>query len=491
MKAISEQEIQKLFLESMDVALWEWDIITGLSKWSDDYLHHLGYERGEVPEEHDFFINQLLHPNHRAYYEQTIQEYFQKKKHFSIEVLLKTKVRSYRWFKINGKAIFDQGSPKYMVGSLEDINIRKTVEIDRRMQELILEEVAEVAGIGVWEAQLASEVVHWSKEVYRIHELNEEESLTLDKAFSYYLPESQEQIRISFLNTLRNKESYDLIVQIKTQKGNIRWIRSICKPLLDDRGEIIKLRGIIQDIDEMMREQKMQERKSELIQDQNDRLMNFAHIVSHNLRSHASNLSGLTHLLADPQFQENDFNEIVNHLGNVSLDLSKTIDELSELVQVQTKVVSQRQYQDFQKVLDTVKIILKHEIEIHNVCFKTDFRVAGVVFVPSYLSSIFLNLISNAIKYRKVDQKEVIIELRSFEEDQHIVLEVEDFGRGIDLKKYGSKVFGLYETFHYHSDSRGVGLYLVKNQLRSQKAEISVSSDVDKGTCFRIDFAKE
>lgn len=472
----------------MDVALWEWDIITGELKWSPDFLKLIGYERDEVEEKQSFFLESILHPNQRSFYEAALDEYFLKKKYFKIEVLLKTKLRSYRWFKISGKALFDDGSPIYMVGSIEDINIRKSVDIDRRLQELILEEVAEVAKIGVWEAKLSSDSVQWSQEVFRIHEVEEKELMTLDEAFSYYLPESQEQIRISFLNTLRNKDPYDLILQIKTAKGHIRWIRSICKPLLDERGEIIKLRGIIQDIDDMMREQKMQERKTELIQDQNDRLMNFAHIVSHNLRSHASNLHGLTRLLNDPKFHENELPEIVGHLGNVSVDLTKTIDELSELVQVQTRVISQRRYQSFEKVLANIEVILKPEIQNSKAQINTDFKVEGITFVASYLSSIFLNLVSNAIKYRSPNQDQVIINIRSYLENGHTVLEVEDNGRGIDLKKYGSKVFGLYETFHYHSDSRGVGLYLVKNQLESQNAKISVRSSVNEGTCFKIEF---
>ncbi len=486
---ISESEKQKLFLESLEVATWEWDILSGIETWSDEYLNLLGFERGELREDHQTFLDQIIHPDHRFRYEKALEDHFIKGKAFKLETLLKTKLRSYRWFQISGKAVHSEGLPVYMVGSIEDINARRTIEIDRQLQELILEEVAEVARIGVWEAQLSSDSVKWSKEVFRIHELEDRGPLSLDEAFAFYLPESQEQMRISFLNTLRNKEPYDLILQIKTAGGKVKWIRSICKPLLDEKGEIIKLRGIVQDIDGMMREQKMQQNKSELIQDQNDRLMNFAHIVSHNLRSHASNLSGLTRLLSDPDFQKDDFNEILGHLSNLSLDLTKTIGELSELVQVQTRLTSQKSYMKFSSVLENVLAILNNEMQDLSVDIQSDFKVEGIVFVPSYLSSIFLNLLSNALKYRKPDSKEVHIELKSFMDEDHVVLEVADKGRGIDLKRYGSKVFGLYETFHYHNDSRGVGLYLVRNQLESQGAKISLESTVNEGTTFRIDFS--
>jgi signal transduction histidine kinase len=63
-----------------------------------------------------------------------------------------------------------------------------------------------------------------------------------------------------------------------------------------------------------------------------------------------------------------------------------------------------------------------------------------------------------------------------------------DNGIGIDLLRNRDKIFGLYQRFHSHADSKGLGLYLVKSQVESLGGSISVESEVDKGTTFTITF---
>ena len=65
---------------------------------------------------------------------------------------------------------------------------------------------------------------------------------------------------------------------------------------------------------------------------------------------------------------------------------------------------------------------------------------------------------------------------------------VADNGLGIDLKKHGHKLFGLNKVFHRHKDSKGVGLYIVKNQIISLKGTISCLSEVNIGSTFTITF---
>jgi sensor histidine kinase regulating citrate/malate metabolism len=74
--------------------------------------------------------------------------------------------------------------------------------------------------------------------------------------------------------------------------------------------------------------------------------------------------------------------------------------------------------------------------------------------------------------------------------NNHTVLEVEDNGLGINLEKYGEQLFKLRKVFHRHPESRGVGLFLVKNQVETMGGEIAVKSEENKGTTFFINFDK-
>jgi len=109
--------------------------------------------------------------------------------------------------------------------------------------------------------------------------------------------------------------------------------------------------------------------------------------------------------------------------------------------------------------------------------------------IPAYLESILLNLVTNAIKYSD-EKKEIKISFDVSDVDDYLILHVSDNGVGIDMERYGGSIFGLYKTFHGHEDSRGVGLYITKNQIETMGGKIEVESKPNVGTTFKVYFKK-
>jgi signal transduction histidine kinase len=105
------------------------------------------------------------------------------------------------------------------------------------------------------------------------------------------------------------------------------------------------------------------------------------------------------------------------------------------------------------------------------------------------MQSIFFNLIQNSIKYKHPLRKPVI-HITSNSDESYITITFSDNGIGIDLQKFKEKVFGLYKRFHTHIDGRGMGLFLVKNQVEAMKGTISIDSIVDTGTVFTVTIPK-
>jgi len=66
------------------------------------------------------------------------------------------------------------------------------------------------------------------------------------------------------------------------------------------------------------------------------------------------------------------------------------------------------------------------------------------------------------------------------------MISVEDNGLGINLAKHGTKLFTLYKRFHNHVEGRGIGLYMVKNQVESLGGKVEVESSIDAGTVFKV-----
>jgi signal transduction histidine kinase len=102
-----------------------------------------------------------------------------------------------------------------------------------------------------------------------------------------------------------------------------------------------------------------------------------------------------------------------------------------------------------------------------------------------FLESIIYNLLSNALKYYSPSRIPEIL-LRTYEEDGRVKLSVKDNGLGIDLVKYGNKLFQLNQVFHKHNNSKGVGLYITKAQIESFGGTIQVKSRENEGSEFIV-----
>jgi sensor histidine kinase regulating citrate/malate metabolism len=68
------------------------------------------------------------------------------------------------------------------------------------------------------------------------------------------------------------------------------------------------------------------------------------------------------------------------------------------------------------------------------------------------------------------------------------VLEVCDNGLGIDLTRYGHQIFKLNKVFHKGFDSKGLGLFILKNQIETLGGKISVNSEPNQGSAFKVVF---
>ena len=109
--------------------------------------------------------------------------------------------------------------------------------------------------------------------------------------------------------------------------------------------------------------------------------------------------------------------------------------------------------------------------------------------MPSYITSIFYNLITNSIKFAHPDRPPVI-NISSELADGRINLYFQDNGIGLDLKKYGNKVFRLYDRFHHHIDGKGLGLFMTKTQVEVLDGTIEITSEPGNGCAFKISFVE-
>ena len=281
---------------------------------------------------------------------------------------------------------------------------------------------------------------------------------------------------------------YENAQRVMTLSGDYKWILSRGKIIeRDSNNNPLRIIGTHTDISAQKEKEHHLLQTLEIVSEQNSRLLNFAHIVSHNLRSHSGNIEMLLNIIAD-ETDEDFIKESFNHLKTSSKALSQTIVHLKELVEIQSELVQKKENLNLNSFLGKTLNILGEEIKKNKVIIQNKLcKNETIVFNPAYLESILLNFTSNAIRYSHPDRTPVIrYSLTS--NKQHKILEIEDNGLGINLEKHGKKIFGMYKTFHKHKDSRGIGLFITKNQIEAMGGKVDVTSKVGIGTTFKIYF---
>ena len=233
-------------------------------------------------------------------------------------------------------------------------------------------------------------------------------------------------------------------------------------------------------------EENLRKINKELVQ-QNTQLNQYSYIISHNLRGPIVTLLGLTDVFerfsTDATLQSNVIGHIKKsaiHLDNIIKDLNQILSNSEETELIKVPV-------DFEEEISVVKDLLKGQIEHANASIHTDFTaVKTITSVKSYIQSILLNLMSNSLKY-KIKELPAIITIKTEKiDDQSICLSFADNGLGFDVEKNKEKIFGFYKRFHNHVEGKGLGLYLLKNQIEMLGGRVEVESEINKGTTFRL-----
>jgi len=276
-------------------------------------------------------------------------------------------------------------------------------------------------------------------------------------------------------------KSYQL--EILTKQGEIRNLAINTSIVSDELGYYAL--GVTLDITETVKSKKELEHVIRSLEKRTKELDEFAHLASHNLRSPVTNLMGLLkhYNHYDPTDPSNS--AIVERFEQSVKQLNLTLEEMHKVLQVRAESEFEYGSVCLNKVLEDAISQISQKVKSSRLKLDTDFEVAEFKYVRRHIENVFLNLITNAIKYGK-PKRDPELRISSKQKGGKILLTFMDKGLGIDLEKHGKDIFGMYKRFHSNPDSRGLGLYLIKKQLESLGSEISVESEPGLGTTFFV-----
>jgi len=394
------------------------------------------------------------------------------------------------WIVLNVSLVLDHlGEPLYFVSQIKDITEQKITEAALRESERRWAFASEGSGGGIWDLDLKNNTIFHSKQCLAMIGLNEDEfSSKPGQWTSRVHPDDREKYIADVRAYLRGEtEMYSNQHRVLCKDNTYKWIL--------DRGKVIefdadnkpaRVIGTHTDItDQKNKEQQLRE-TLDVVSGQNNRLLNFAYIVSHNLRTHSSNFKMIMDLLRDPEMEPQEKDELLNNLEKVSEQLNETITNLNEVVSIQThvdiKTVDLNLYNYFRRTVE----LLSDDINTWGIDVYNRIPADCVIkYNPAYMESILLNFLSNGIKYRSLTQRPTI-SIDFFKEGKKYGFIIADNGIGINLKKHGDQLFGMYKTFNGNLDAKGMGLFITKNQVESFGGRIEVESELGSGTTFKV-----
>ena len=215
------------------------------------------------------------------------------------------------------------------------------------------------------------------------------------------------------------------------------------------------------------------------------------HIIAHNLRGPANNIRMLVNMLIDSGKAEEEtglvleMKEIVEYLDEGSNSLLSSLNTLMEVVQLSLNKSIPYDDCDVSKIINEILSQLNNTVHEKKVVVKLDLKLIFIKFPKVFLESILYNLISNALKYTSRDRRPEIV-IRTYAENNKVMISIKDNGLGIDLHKHGKKIFKLNQVFHPGHDSKGIGLFITKAQIESFGGKIHVESEEDRGAEFIV-----
>lgn len=315
--------------------------------------------------------------------------------------------------------------------------------------------------------------------------LDYSEKELLSKPINRFIHPEDRELTTMHRNNIRKGEPLLNFENRYVKKGGqIVWLSWNSIPVKDDQ----LVYAIAKDITYKKEHAEKRDQLLAELTDTNQRLKQLNYTTAHDLRTPVNNLLSVFNLMDLSSVEDTeilDFFELLKTAtGNLKRTLDRYVDNLHEEESLQKKV----EELDLLQVLKAVRQSLSSLIDDSNTRFRLDFNdFKTIEYNQTYLESIFLNLITNSIKYARPDRDPVItIKSEIIGGEKRLIFS--DNGLGFDSEKHKENVFRLRQTFHDREDSKGIGLYLVYNHVKSMGGSISVESEINQGTTFTIYF---
>lgn len=470
--------------------IWDWKIEDDSFLWNKGIQGVFGYKKEEVGKTSKWWFERI-HPEDSLKMSVKLYSFLeQKTEKWQDEYRFQCADGSYKYVFDRGFLVKDKdGKPIRMIGAIQDVTKQKEEEQRLRLLETVITQTKDAVMITDIDTSLnvIPNIIFVNSAFTDMTGYTAEE--VIGKSPIMFIGPKSDMLEFDKLRTAIQDYKECFVETINYKKnGEEFWNNFSMIPVTNKDGEHSHWISIQRDVTEEKNKEKEREQLIRELTQNNKDLKQFSYITSHNLRAPLSNLTGLLNLVEDMTIEDSELKEIISGFTKSTHLLNETINDLVKVVIIKDNPSIHKEKVLIKEIFENVFNQLSFLIGTHKPILKIDLEEIAILNInKSYLESIFLNLLTNAIKYRS-ENRQLKINISSKLEDDYLVLTFRDNGVGIDLARNKDKIFGLYQRFHNHPDSKGLGLYLVKSQVEAMGGTINVESTVGKGTTFTIVF---
>lgn len=487
---IESKERYDIVAKATSDTIWDWKIDNDTFIWNKGIQGVFGYKKEDVGKGSNWWFERI-HPEDSLKMSVRLYSFLDyKTDKWQDEYRFQCADGSYKYVIDKGFLVKNkEGKIIRMIGAIQDVTKQKEEEQRLRLLETVItksNDAVMICGIQLNENSMPNIVfVNSAFETMTGYTTNESIGMPLDILFGEKSDLNQTE---KLKRCIKEYQICDVESICYKKDGSLFWINFTMIPVTNKDGEHSHWISVQRDVTEIKEKEKEREQLiGELTKNNND-LKQFSYITSHNLRAPLSNLTGLLNLIDDIPIENPELKELIEGFSTSTHLLNETINDLVKVIIIKDNPSIKKEKVLIRDVFESVFNQLNFLINIHKPILKIELSEEYIGNInKSYLESIFLNLMTNSIKYRSTtNQLKITITSKTIEDNLIIIFK--DNGIGIDMNRNKNKIFGLYQRFHNHPDSKGLGLYLVKSQVESMGGNISVESKVDKGTTFTLTF---
>ncbi|WP_075340779.1 sensor histidine kinase [Tenacibaculum agarivorans] len=273
--------------------------------------------------------------------------------------------------------------------------------------------------------------------------------------------------------------------RVYTNSGEIKWVHINASTIYDKNQVPIAAQGIVRDITQIKLLEEQKEEIFQRLKEKNNDLYEYAHVVSHDLKSPLRSIDALISWIK----MENEGKLDESTVQNIDLiestleNMDKLISNILDYSSADTKI--EEVEIDLNRVLNHIEktVLIPDHIKIIVLSKLPVIKGDGTKF-----QQVFQNLISNAIKFN--DKEQGIIEVDCIEKGSFYQFSVKDNGVGIE-QEYHDKIFEVFQSLTKREDSTGIGLSIVKKIIDLYEGTIWLESTPKIGTTFYFTIKKQ